>query len=229
MKRICGFFLLSILTFSVFAQDENKPKQPDLPGNLMIDFGFNRWSEEPDNLPLGFLGSNSVGIYYNRRLRFNDHISFHPGIGFTFEKYAFEDRYTWLRDDDGTVDFDSLSGVGFRKNKLVSNYLEIPIEFRIHPLGTVNGEGFFIGIGAVGGMRIGSHTKIKYDIGEDTVKEKLYDGFGLSDFRYGLQGRLGFRAIHVFYKYWLNDVFSTSPDANKSPQAWTVGINFSGF
>lgn len=231
MKRLSGIALLLLLTISAFAQDDARPKQPDLPGDLMVDFGMNLWSEKPDLLPQKLWGSESIGLYYNHRVRFSDHIAFHASLGFNFDKYSFDGKYTWLRQDDGTISLDTLSGANrMTKNKLIATYLEVPVEFRFHPLGTVHGEGWFIGVGAMAGMRIGSHTKITYDIPEDSHKEKLYDDFGLSQFRYGLQARFGFKTFHIFYKYYLNDVFDGAVDGSgKIPQASTIGINFSGF
>ncbi len=198
----------------------------------MIDFGFNFMTEQPDLLPNRTWGSNSFGIYYNHRARINDYISFHPSIGFTFEKYAFDDNYTWVNDINGVPTLDSLSGgIVLSKNKLVVNYLEIPLEFRIHPFSTVKGEGFFIGLGGVAGMRMGAaHTKRKYFLGENSIKEKLYDDFNIASFRYGLQARFGFKTCHLFYKMYMNDMFTTSPDASgNNPRTFTIGINFSGF
>lgn len=231
MKRTVGIAILLCLNLQVFSQDHDRPKQPDLPGDLLLDFGFNRWSEQPDLFPSKIIGSNSIGIYYNNRFRFNDHISFYPAVGFTFEKFAFDDEFTWLQDADGTVTVDSLSGIiGVRKNKLVANYFEVPVEFRIHPLGTVNGEGWFIGLGAVGGVRFGAHTKFKYDLGDDTFKEKLYSDFNLSRFRYGMQARFGFKTFHIFYKMYFSNVFDSDPYTNSgNPRLSTFGINFSGF
>lgn len=230
MKRFCGIILLIVLSIPSMAQERGRMKQPDLPGDLLIDVGFNLWSAEPDLLPTRFWGSNSVGLYYNRRFRFNDYISFYPAAGFSFEKFAFDSDYTWLRGDDGTYSLDTLSGISLDKNKLTTTYFELPLEFRIHPLGTVNGEGWFIGLGVVGGMRIAAHTKIKYDVGQDTRKEKLYDQFDTELFRYGVQARFGFKVIHVYYKLYLNDLFQNAPDASgRIPQVSTVGINFSGF
>lgn len=231
MKRLSGITLLVILGFQSFAQEEGRMRQPDLPGDLMIDFGFNLWSEKPDLLPTNLWGSNSISLYYNNRFRLSDRISFYPAVGFSFEKFSFDDDFTWLRDDDGTYSLDTLTGgISLDKNKLTATYFEIPVEFRIHPLGTVNGEGWFIGLGAVAGLRIASHTKIKYDVGEDTRKEKLYDQFDIDPFRYGLQARFGFKVIHVYYKVYLNDLFKSAPDdSGKIPQVSTVGITFSGF
>ncbi|MFY0607387.1 MAG: hypothetical protein JXR10_11765 [Cyclobacteriaceae bacterium] len=231
MKRIFGVLLLFSLAFTAISQDKVKPTQPDFPGDLMIDFGFNFVNQQPDKLPNHLWGSNSFGIYYNHRARINDYISFHPSIGFTFDKYSFDDQFTWMNNGGGFPVLDSLdSGSPLVKNKLVVNYLELPLEFRIHPFSTVKGEGFFIGLGGVAGFRMGAHTKVKYFLGENSIKEKLYDDFNVQRFRYGLQARFGFKTCHFFYKMYVNDMFSSSPDASgKNPKTFTIGINFSGF
>lgn len=234
MKRLFGISLLLLFTISaVYAQlgdPRERPKQPDLKGDLLLDFGFTLMSDQPDELPSHFWGSNSVGIYYIQRFRISDHFSFYPGVGFTFDKYSFSKNNTWLRSSDGTISLDSLDGINLTKNKLVVNYLEIPLEFRIHPLGTVNGEGWFIGLGAVGGLRMGAHTKTKYILDDETHKEKLYNDFGLSQFRYGFQARFGFKTFHLFYKYYMSDLFSDRGEfEDYNPGASTIGITFSGF
>lgn len=229
MTRLVGFFLLMIVASVGIAQESKRPVQPNFPGDLMIDYGFNFWNNQPDNFPTKFWGSNSIGIYYNKRWEINSHISFHSSLGVTIDKYASDKEYTWSRDDAGVVSFDSLVGVSFSKNKLVGVYAELPVEFRIHPLGTKDGEGWFIGLGGFLGRRIGAHTKIKYQSVNGEFKEKVYSNLDMVDFRYGLQGRFGFRTVHLYYKYYLNNVFNGSPDGTNNPQAWTIGINFSGF
>lgn len=234
MKRVFGISLLLVLTFSAYSQlgdTRAKPKQPDLKGDLLLDFGFTLMSDQPEQLPSHTWGSNSVGLYYIHRLRLNDHISFYPGAGLTFDKYSFKNNGTWLRGSDGDVSLDSIGGgVNLTKNKLVVSYLEVPLEFRIHPLGTVNGEGWFIGMGVVGGLRFGAHTKIKFSRNGDDNKEKLYNDFGLSQFRYGFQVRFGFKSINLFYKQYLTDLFKDRDDFDDSnPKAATIGISFSAF
>ncbi|MFT6883016.1 MAG: hypothetical protein ACJAVY_001817 [Marinoscillum sp.] len=231
MKSILGAFLLLTLVFTAHSQDDSKPKQPDLPGELSIDFGFNFWNQKPDLLPTRMWSSNSLGIYYAQRVRFNDYFSFVPAVGFTFEKYGFESNFSWMNNSNGVPALDTLTGnIPLTKNKLVVNYFDIPLEFRIHPFGTVDGEGFFIALGGVAGMRMGAHTKIKYDLNDNSVKEKLYDDFGINRFRYGLQARLGAKSFHIFYKMYLNEVFKSAPEASGiNPTPFTIGLNFSGF
>ena len=227
MKRLVGTALLLIITTCLFAQEKERPTQPNFPGDLMFDFGFNTWTNAPEEFNTKLWGSNSVGIYYSKRFEISKRIAFHLSPGVTIDKYASKGGNTWLRQSDGSVSFDSLN-VNFAKNKLVATYAEIPVEFRIHPLGTKEGEGWFIGLGAFAGRRVGAHTKIKYLVAEGEYKEKLYNDLDLVDFRYGLQARFGFRSFHVYYKHYLNNVFNNDL-GDSNPQTWTIGLNVSGF
>lgn len=230
MNRLCGIVIGLVLFFPSFSQDASRPVQPDFPGDLLIDWGLNTWAKKPANLPIRPWGSNAFSLYYMQRFRIIDHLGVHTGLGFTFDKYAFDDNFTWLSDANGTVSLDTLTGVNLTKNKLVVPYFEIPLELRIHPLGTVKGEGWFIGLGIVGGARLQPHTKVKYLINEEAYKEKVYGSFGINGFRYGLQARFGFKTFHLFYKIYPTDVFKSAPDASgKIPTAATFGMSFSGF
>lgn len=229
MKRLCGIALFVFIALQSVAQDDTRPNQPDLAGDLMIDFGFSYWSKKLGPLPVKVIGSNSVSVYYNRRFEISDKFAFHPGVGFSFEKYSFSGDSTWVF-DGSTVNLNVIENANVTKNKLMTSYFEIPVELRFHPLGTVDGEGWFIGVGGIAGLRMGAHTKVKYDVGSKTYKEKTYDSFGLKDYRLGLQARFGFRNIHLYYKIFLTDLYQRAPEASgRMPKASTIGINISGF
>jgi len=230
MIRSSVVVLLIFLSFSSFAQQSDRPSQPDLKGDIMLDFGISMWSEDTDKLRLDMWKSNSFSIYYNRMFKLNNKFTFHPAVGFGFEKYAFNDDYTWLSDDQGDISLDTLNGVNLAKNKLQVTYLEIPLELRFYPWSTNTGEGVFVGAGVIGGVRINTVSKIKYPVGSGLAKEKLNHRLGVSDYRYGVQARIGWRTFHVYYKYYLSNVFSSSPDGSDlNPTTSTFGINFSGF
>lgn len=237
MNRLCGIAFLLIISFQSIAQDDSRPYQPDLKGDLMLDFGFSYWSLKHKELPLEGIGSNAVSFFYNRRFELNDHFAFHPGVGLSFDKYSFSGSNIWSLQTQSALDtdrilfpLDSLIGGNTTKNKLNVAYFEIPLEIRYHPLGTEEGEGWFIGAGIIGGLRIGANQKIKYDFEGETIKDKSYQDHDLKGFRYGIQFRFGFRNIHLYYKNYLSDLFDNSPFSdNKMPNASTIGINISGF
>jgi hypothetical protein len=236
MTRFFISVLLIVAAFCATAQKSKIP-QPDLPGDLLMDIGLNYWSNDADTLKNW--GSKSLGIYYNKRYKISNKLSFYPAVGLSFEKYAFKKNYHYSN-NDGIIEIDTLNAL-VKKNKLAVTYLEVPLELRFHPQGTQEGEGFFVGAGLIGSLRMGSHTKLKYLQGfdEEKRKEKLSDDFGLNDIRYGYQIRVGWKNVHFFYKHYLSDVYGnpqkkvgTDLEPNGrlfNPMASTFGINFSGF
>ncbi len=230
MTRISAVAFFVFLSYTSFSQQSDRPSQPDLPGDILLDFGINMWSEDAEKLRLDPWRSNSFSVYYNRMFKISDRLTFHPAVGFGFEKYAFNDDFTWLKDAGGNIALDTLTGVGLTKNKLQMTYLEIPAELRFYPWKTLSGEGLFLGVGVIGGLRINTVAKIKYPVGGGEVKSKLNQRLGVNDYRYGVQARIGWRTFHVYFKYYLSEVFDGSPDGSGiSPTSSTFGINFSGF
>jgi len=231
MKKLIGTVVGVGMAIFVWAQDnENRYAQPELPGDLMIDFGFNFLYDAPPEMDETFFGSRTFGIYYSQRVQLNDYFTINPGIGFTAEKIRFGEPLNFQENDEGLIVFDTLRDFGsIRNNKLAVNYLEIPLEFRYYPLRTIGGEGLFIGVGGIFGLRVESHTKIKYTLNQEDRAQKLRAKFGLENLRYGIQARIGLRGIHVFGKYYFSDLFGTSPIEGSNPRFWTLGINVSGF
>lgn len=230
MRYIFGV-LLAMLVFVSTAQDGLK--RPDIPGELMVDIGFNVWSSMPGALERKTWASKSIGIYYMKRKAINSKLSFNYGIGFGLEKMSLGDSSTLF---SNTIVNDTLRSVyigpnsqNFSKNKLATTYLDIPVEFRFHPLGTEDGEGLFIGVGGIIGVRMNAHTKWKYDNNGETVRDKVSGKFNLNSFRYGYQVRAGFRGVHLFYKRYVSPVFKDQFEDGFNPVMTTVGINLTGF
>ena len=241
MKYLVGA-LLALIVFNASAQEEGGLKRPDIPGELMVDVGFNVWTSMPGGLERRTWSSKSVGLYYTKRKAFNDKLSFNYGIGLGLEKTSLGDSSTLKSgyfDDNGTANDTSDDEVrdvaivpnehNFSKNRLATTYLDIPVEFRFHPFGTEDGEGLFIGAGGIAGVRLKSHTKWKYENNGETVREKTSGKFNLNSFRYGYQIRAGFRGVHFFYKRYVSDVFKDPFPSGESPVMTTVGINVTGF
>lgn len=239
MKYLFGLFLL--IGCGV-ALGQNEIARPDVPGDVMVDIGLNYLDQDPTFVDQAGWRSKSIGLYYLRRKAFNNKLSFNYGLGLGFEKIALGDSVTLssgvlFNGDDANADNDSLAsvaltsltrGINYDKNRLAVTYLDIPVEFRFHPKGTQDGEGLFVGIGGIVGLRMNSHMKFKFDEGGETVIEKVKGGYNLSSTRYGIQARFGFRGVHIFYKQYFSDVFQ-DPIGGASPRMTTIGINVTGF
>ncbi|MEP0984412.1 outer membrane beta-barrel protein [Ekhidna sp.] len=226
---VFAFFIMS-------ASAQDGVNRPDIPGDLMVDIGFNVWSSMPGALDAKTWSSKSVGIYYTNRKILSSKLSFNYGVGLGLEKMSLGDSTLASQYNFTNGSNDSLAAVAiipnsenFEKNKLASTYLDIPFELRFHPLGTEEGEGLFIGAGGIVGLRLNAHTKWNYDNNGETVREKISGKYNLNSFRYGYQIRAGFKGVHVFYKRYLSNVFKDSFQDGSNPVMTTVGINVTGF
>lgn len=158
--------------------------------------------------------------FYNLNIGLIDsYVGLISGIGIGFNDYRFENPYTIEKGINRTepvlLDYDNLS-----KTKLAVSYLSIPIllEFQI-PVNHKK-DRLFLNTGVTGGVKIGSHTKVKHG---DT-KDKDHDGFNLNPFKFEATARIGFEDVGLFAKYNLSPLFQSDKGPGLTP--FTIGISF---
>jgi len=152
-----------------------------------------------------------------------DKIGLLTGMGLEFNNYHFSNPIT-LAMKDGITIVDSTFIIGnfdVQKSKLSTTHLTIPLilEGQI-PVGGHRNRIYIAG-GVIGGLRIGSHTKVIYD-DNGRKKDKNHDDFNLATLRYGFTARLGYRGIKLFANYYPVQLFEKS----KGPEVYpfTVGL-----
>lgn len=157
-------------------------------------------------------GEVNVGLY-------KSYIGLVSGLGFSFNDYRFENPYTIARgslmNQAVPLTYDGLS-----KNKLSVSYFKVPLlmEFQI-PVNDKH-DRLYINGGIIGGVRIGSHTKVKHG---DT-KDKDRSSFYINSFKYEATARIGYKGIGLFANYNLNPLFRDGKGPELTP--FTVGISF---
>ena len=236
-------FALTISSVVVFAQEgtpknnkanrtskfiHKKAGRPDVPGDLMIEFGFNWIGEAPSGYGFNTMASRTFNAYYLYDKTFGESaFSVHPGIGIGTEKYAFDQNFTlgYGIDDEGekVVEFSPLdsiygAGVSFKKSQINANYVDIPIEFRWISRKYDPKSSFTITIGAKAGILLDSKTKVKYNEDGESKITKQKENFELNTFRYGLYGKFGIGGFSAFYYYSLSDAFKK----DKGPLSTTM-------
>ena len=241
MRLILGTLLL--IGFCLKAVSQDQITRPDIPGDLMIDVGLNYWDGDIGAVNQLGWGSKSFSAYYAKKKIFGKFV-FNYGLGLSIEKLALENPTNDSYFDFGTnADGPTLTqtalgeDVSFTRYKLGISYLDVPLELRFYPQGTEEGEGLFVGVGVIGGIRLKSWDKLVIDETGDEFKRKEVQTFNLSNFRYGFQARAGFNGIHVFYKHYLSNLFSDpltlsadeQDDVRLNPTMVTIGINITGF
>lgn len=152
------------------------------------------------------LGSDKVGLV--------------TGMGLEFNNYHFSNPISLKVQDGITVIDSSYIQAGYRvdKTRLSTTNLTLPLllEFQIP---TSNKHRIYLSAGVIGGLRIGSHTKVVYDDG-DKNKNKNRGDFNIATFRYGLTARVGYRAIRLFANYYPVQLF----EKGKGPEVYPFSV-----
>ncbi|MGB0850259.1 MAG: outer membrane beta-barrel protein [Bacteroidia bacterium] len=137
------------------------------------------------------------------------------GVGIDYNNYRFK--------NDIDLQTDSVplmlvaSARDYKKNKLVTQYLTVPVmlNFKFSP--KHSNENIYISGGANLGYLIGSHQKKVWD-DKGKGKVKTEDDYGLQDFRVGYEVQFGYKNIVLYGKYFPESIFK----ANEGPDLRTV-------
>lgn len=146
------------------------------------------------------------------------------GMGFSMNNYRFDNDITLIKDDTGVIQPETLPEERKpEKSKLTASYLTVPLllEFQI----PVNGRSnrLFISGGLIGGLNLGSHTKVKFD----DSKEKDRGSFNLNPFRCSATVKAGFNDISLFASYGLTPFFKNDKGPELFP--FSIGISLINF
>lgn len=157
----------------------------------------------------------SIGLQRNKNT-----IGLVTGLGLQLQSYRLEKSTTIERLENGRIEPQNLTFDQNQKSKLSIVSLTIPLlaEFQI-PVKHYKNRIYFSG-GFYGGLRIGSHTKIKYRLEGKKEKLKTPGHYSLQDFKYGFMFRAGYRRVNAFATYDLVPLFRQ----NKGPELTPVTI-----
>lgn len=150
-----------------------------------------------------------------------DKVGLLTGMGFEFNNYHFSNPIS-LTMVDGITTIDSSyikADYKVEKTKLSTTSLTLPLllEFQI-PTGE-KGHRIYMSAGVIGGLRLGSHTKVVYDDG-DKRKDKNKGDFNIATFRYGFTARMGYRAIRLYANYYPVQLF----EKDKGPEVYPFSV-----
>jgi hypothetical protein len=167
------------------------------------------------------LNVNINFMQYNLRLA-GDKIGIVTGLGLEFNDYRFSNSTSIVR-DAGVISEVDLSGLNIEKTKLSTSYLTVPLLLEFQTPQISRNRRVHLSAGLIGGVKLGSHTKVVYRDSGKKNKDKVKDDFYLSPFRYGLSFRAGYRHLNVFANYYLTPLFEN----NKGPELYPFSIGFS--
>jgi hypothetical protein len=138
------------------------------------------------------------------------------GLGIESNNYFYKTGITYV---DGPEVYTTDKGNIFSKNKLVANYLTVPLMVNINTNPSKGKKGFQISAGVSGGYLIGSRQKQKSSTGMDKNKTD----FNLEQFKLAYVGELGLGPVRLYGSYSMTTLHKYG--LNQMP--YTVGIRFS--
>jgi len=153
------------------------------------------------------LGSDKVGLV--------------TGMGLEFNNYHFSNPIS-LKIEDGITTVDSTyikAGYRVDKTKLSTTNLTLPLLFEFQIPAGEKKHRIYMSAGVIGGLRLGSHTKVVYDDG-DKRKDKNRSDFNIATFRYGFTARMGYRAIRLYANYYPVQLF----EKDKGPEVYPFSV-----
>lgn len=144
------------------------------------------------------------------------------GLGFSFMDFRFDQANRTIA--KGPQSPYILEPVMFEKeadkSKFNVVYLTAPLMLEIATPLKLDAHRLTLGAGVIGGLNIGSHTKVK----NGSSKDKERGSFNLNPLKYDLTGRIGFGDFCLFANYGMTPLFKTGKGPELVPL--TIGISF---
>jgi len=188
----------------------------------LLDIGFNSYlynnafelPKDLDNLDLLYGGSLNLNwhLFRHRLPIVGKKVGIEYGLTMSWMQYKFANNFTIQED---TTSFFTIPLEGeFKKNKLRTTFLEVPVMLTITP---GRRKSYFISGGLYGGVLLGSSQKLKDEEGN---KYKYKDDYNLNKFRYGVEGRIGLGPVSFYAQYSLTTLFKE----NQGPELYPINI-----
>ena len=141
------------------------------------------------------------------------------GLGFNFMDFRFDEPITVTKEAGTGRLIPVLLDGDVSKSKLSVSYLTSPLILELATPLKYKSNRLTLGAGVIGGLNIGSHTKIK--TGDTKSKERR--NFNINPVKYELTGRIGFGDIAVFANYGMTSLFKDEKGPDLRPL--TIGLH----
>ncbi len=146
------------------------------------------------------------------------------GLGFEFNDYHFDGNNNIQKDSLGIIASKDDYPTSLNKSKLTTTFLAVPLLLELQLLPVKRSKRIHISGGIVAGLKLGSHTKVVYEINGKKEKDKSKDDFNINPLRYGVTARIGYRTLNLYGNYYLTPFFEKGGNPELYP--FNVGLSF---
>lgn len=244
MKKIV-FVVTSCLFFSyAFSQDvpsstpahtqkitlSNRPND-----HLVIQLSSDHWTGMPDSISShqqGFSRGFNAYFMLDKPFRSSPKFSIGFGLGISTSNIFFKKENIDLKTNSTLLPFTPVDSTNhFKKYKLATGYLEVPLEFRYYSKPMEPNKSFKIALGVKAGTLINAHTKgktleDKNNNSINTYIQKENSKRLINGTRFMATGRIGYGILSLFGTYQLNNVLKDG--AGPAMKLYQIGLTISG-
>ena len=175
-------------------------------------------------MSLNLIKSTNVQFnLFEQNMKINNNLGFVTGLGIDWRNYRFDHSNVVLQSTAEYFDGTLMNDANYKKSKLLVTYLTVPLLLEFQTNRFTNKNSFHIAGGISSGLRIGSHSKVKFEKQNGgSEKNKNRDDFNLNPFKLDATALLGWGNINLYGNYALIDMFK----ANKGPELrpFSVGL-----
>jgi len=144
------------------------------------------------------------------------------GLGLEFNNYHFDGDNN-IQEVDGYIVTKDDYPSSLNKSKLKTTFLTVPLLLELQMLGAKRAKRIHVSGGIIGGLKLGSHSKVIYKEDGNRKKDKIRDDFNINPLRYGLTARVGYRTLNFYANYYMTPFF----EKNDDPELYPVAIGLS--
>ena len=239
MKRFLLFFSLLACSNFLLAQTNTETssgtaevKHSQLSGraadHFMLQLGYNGWASAPDSFRTGGL-NRTFNMYFMFDFPFKSDSRFSAaiGAGIGTDNMFFKKTSVDLRKYPLNFMHDTVST--YKKYKIATGYLEVPVELRYASNPTHFNKSFKVALGMKVGTMVDAHTKAKISRdreGYGGYTQKIRDKRNFNTTRLAATLRVGYGVFSIFGTYQLNEFIREGAGPNVKP--YSIGLTISG-
>ncbi|MGE7773342.1 porin family protein [Chitinophaga sp. NPDC101104] len=192
---------------------------------LVIGFSYDGWASAPDSVKTkGLSRGFNIAFMYDIPIA-KEHFSVAAGLGISSSS-VFLDKQVIDMSNGNSNAVRFTSSDKYKKYKVATNYLEVPLEFRYRQYSDNANKGFKASIGAKVGMLVNAHTKGKNTLGGDKNIIKEQNKRFFNPWRFAGTARIGYGNIALFGTMNFNPLFKDNTNLDIRP--YSIGIALTG-
>jgi hypothetical protein len=201
--------------------------------HFMVEIGYDNWAGKPDTIrTTGF--SRSFAFYFMMDLPFktDPHFSVGGGLGIGVSNIYFDKQEVLVEANNQTLAFpDRTNTQHFKKYKLVTTYLELPLELRYAFNPENINKSWKIALGVKPGLMLSAYTKGKNLLNEAGQLQQAYIEKNSSKqffngFRAAATARISYGFFGLFGQFQMTGLIKNGYGPTINP--YSMGIVLSG-